>query len=153
MKAQLPIAFCLALAVPLVAQEAGSSKNPTTVREGGESFDDLMAAQPKLLRISGTVDGSGRISFDRQGVRYEHKQWSPPSKMIFGGEPWPDLSRTPPSWSEVAGNLDLTRAWVARRRGRDVIALEQTPDGFDLYLCDSPNGSDEYEVTIAIPRR
>ena len=37
--------------------------------------------------------------------------------------------------------------------GRDVIALEHTPDGFDLYLSDSPNSGAEYDVTIAIPRR
>jgi hypothetical protein len=33
-----------------------------------------------------------------------------------------------------------------------VIALEQTKDGFDLYICDSPNGAADYEVTIEIPR-
>ena len=48
--------------------------------------------------------------------------------------------------------LDLTRARIANRDGRDVIALEETAGGFDLYLCDSPNGSANYEVTIAIPR-
>ncbi len=73
--------------------------------------------------------------------------------MVFGGELWLDLTRTPPIWLETAAHLDLTKAWIVKRQGRDVIALEQTPDGFDLYLCDSPNGAADYEVVIAIPRR
>ena len=28
-----------------------------------------------------------------------------------------------------------------------------TADGFDLYLCDSPNGAADYAITLAIPRR
>ena len=47
----------------------------------------------------------------------------------------------------------LEEAQELKRQGRDVIALESTPAGFDLYLCDSPNGSADYAVTIAIPRK
>jgi hypothetical protein len=111
------------------------------------------AAQPKLLRIAGMIDGSGRFIFTREGVRYEHKHWRVPEDVTIDGEPWTDLSHTPPAWREIASRLDLTRAYIFRREGRDVIALEQTADGFDLYLADSPNGAAKYEVTIAIPRR
>jgi hypothetical protein len=118
-----------------------------------EAPDEATEAQPKLLKITATVDGSGRIIFTRQGVCYQHKSWSKPTNVTFGGEPWTNLATTPPAWSECVANLDLTKAWIVKRKGRDTIALEQTPDGFDLYLCDAPNGSSTYEVTLAIPRR
>jgi hypothetical protein len=105
----------------------------------------------KELRISVMLDGSCRISFTHQGVRYEHKSWAKPTDVMFDGEPWEDLDQTPPVWAKYGAKLDLTRAYIAERKGRDVIALESTPDGFDLYLADAPNGSAPYSVTIMIP--
>jgi hypothetical protein len=49
--------------------------------------------------------------------------------------------------------LDLHKATIVQRKGRDTIALERTTAGFDLYLNDSPNGAADYEVTISIPRK
>ncbi|MEM8884358.1 MAG: hypothetical protein AAGD14_09830 [Planctomycetota bacterium] len=120
---------------------------------GGASESARVRAQPKLLRIEGRIDGSGRIVFTRTRAQYEHKHWARPSVMSFDGEPWNDVGKTPPAWTEIAAGLDLARAWVVERTGRDVIVLEQTADGFDLYLCDSPNGWGPYSITIAIPRR
>ena len=91
--------------------------------------------------------------FTRGSVRYEHSSWSPPVDVTFDGEPWTNLDQTPSTWRDPGSRLDLARAWIASRKGRDVIALEPTAGGFDLYLCDSPNGAADYEVTIAIPRR
>ena len=152
MKAFLQIILALTLAAALNADEIILTGQSAPVRES-DTFADLTEAQPKLLRITAMVDGSGKIIFTRQSVCYEHKQWGLPTNVIFGGEPWLDLSRTPPAWLDTVGHLDLTKAWIVKRKGRDVIALEQTPDGFDLYLCDSPNGAADYEVVIAIPRR
>lgn len=115
--------------------------------------DRLRAAQPKLLTVSGTFDGSGRIAFTRAGVRYEHMHWGAPSGVLFDDEPWNDFDRTPAAWLDIVDRVDLTKAWVVCREGRDVLALEHTPDGFDLYVCDSPNGAGRYSITIAIPRR
>ena len=126
-----------------------------TVGSAKEAVDDGSddRSQPKLLRLSGQIDGSGRVVFTRDGVRYEHKHWGKPARMLFDGEPWAQTDRTPAAWREIVGGLDLTRVWIVKRRGRDVIALENTPDGFDLYLCDSPNGAANYSITLAIPRR
>jgi len=118
----------------------------------GAASDELRAAQPKLLHISATVDGSGRLVFTRDSLTYAHKHWSPPTHLMVDGEPWSDLDTTPPAWSDISAGLDLSKAWIVKRSGRDVIALEATPDGFDLYLSDSPNGHDDYEVIIALPR-
>ncbi|MDB5385187.1 MAG: hypothetical protein JWM11_833, partial [Planctomycetaceae bacterium] len=109
--------------------------------------------QLQIVRIAATVDGSGRIVFTRGKVFYEHKHWDLPSNVRFDGAPWSGLETTPAPWTDYGSQLDLTKAWVVKRQGRDLVALEHTPDGFDLYLSDSPDGSADYEVTIAIPRR
>jgi len=110
-------------------------------------------ADAKILKISAQVDGSGLIEFTPLSVRYHHLNWQPPVEVTFDGEPWQDLDQTPASWSDSGRQLDLARAQILERKGRDVIALERTEAGFDLYLDDSPNGADQYEVTIAIPWR
>lgn len=125
-----------------------------TARKTGAPVSQNSAnAWVKLLCLTANVDGSGRIIFTRHRAHYEHKNWSPPLEVTFNGEPWTDLARTPAGWRQFSRGLDLSRAWIVKRQGRDVIALEQTAQGFDLYLCDSPNGSADYAVTIAIPRR
>jgi hypothetical protein len=111
------------------------------------------AQDAKLLCITANVDGSGRIIFTSGNVHYEHKNWALPTCVTFDDKPWNEIDRTPSGWRDFSDGLDLTGARIAQRRGRDVIALERTAEGFDLYLCDSPNGSADYEVTIAIPRR
>ena len=137
----------------LAAAAFGFGGLPSEDRPNVLGFDAADAAQPKLLHLSGSIDGSGRIIFTRDRVHYEHRHWNRPDQMLFDHEPWLDLEQTPVPWTDFGGTLDLSKAWIAKREGRDVVALEATPDGFDLYLCDSPNGADEYAVTIAIPRR
>lgn len=111
------------------------------------------ASGPKLLRISANVDGSGRFVFTSQTVVYEHRSWGPPKEVTFDEKPWFDLASTPSGWAAIGSQLDLRKASVVQRKGRDIIALEQTPAGFDLYFSDAPNGSADYEVTVSIPRR
>jgi len=110
-------------------------------------------ADAKILKITAQVDGSGFIKFTPQSVEYHHLNWQRPWDVTFDGEPWPNLEQTPASWTDNGRQLDLARAQIVERKGRDVIALERTEAGFDLYLDDSPNGADRYEVTIAIPWR
>ena len=155
MKTFLQAGVCLFVVAALSANEippVNSVANPTT-RDVVVAADDSMDAQPKLLRISATVDGSGRMIFTRSSAKYEHKHWGRPTGVQFDGEPWTNLDVTPPPWTDYVNRLDLTRATIVKRQGRDSISLENTPDGFDLYLCDSPNGAGHYEITIAIPRR
>ncbi len=114
--------------------------------------DDSADAPVQLLRFTANVDGSGRFIFTRRNARYEHMNWSPPTNVNLNGQPWTKLDQTPSEWRQFSRGLDLSRAWVVKREGRDVIALEQTPAGFDLYVADTPNGSADYSMTIAIPR-
>jgi hypothetical protein len=153
MKTYLQMIVCLLLAVSFSASGLTMKSSTDETHHGFITAEGPGLAPVKLLRISAMVDGSGRIIFARSGVRYEHKSWTPPTEVIFDGEPWTDLHGAPPAWRNGSRQLDLSKAWIVNRKGRDVIALEHTADGFDLYLCDAPNGSAPYEVIIAIPRR
>lgn len=112
-----------------------------------------VASGPKSLRITAHVDGSGRFVFTPQSVVYEHRSWGPPKEVTFDEKTWFDLASTPSGWATMGSQLDLRKASVVQRKGRDIIALEHTPTGFDLYFSDAPNGSADYEVTVSIPRR
>ena len=151
----LQIAFLLAVCLAF----GGCATNQTDIAAGRPSPGKIIGTSagydgvnPKLLRITAYVDGSGRFIFTNQKVRYEHRNWEPPADVSFGGESWSNLSATPAVWRIIGGQLNLREAKIVSRKGRDIIALEHTAEGFDLYLCDSPNGGGDYEVTIAIPR-
>jgi len=120
---------------------------------GSRRLSSSEIADAKILKITAQVDGSGFIEFTPESVQYHHLNWQPPTDVTFDGEPWQNLDQTPASWSDNGRRLDLARAQIVERKGRDVIALERTEAGFDLFLDDSPNGADRYEVTIAIPWR
>ena len=107
----------------------------------------------KLLTLSAIIDGSGRVVFTTNSVRIDNRHYSPPADILFDGEPWTDVNSPPPHWLKMAPALDLSRARIVQRRGRDILALEQTEAGFDLYYADTAVGSSPYVVTIAIPRR
>ncbi|MBC8112744.1 MAG: hypothetical protein H7062_00035 [Candidatus Saccharimonas sp.] len=155
MKTCLQAVLYLLVATALSADEISPNKKITKPdsRDSVATSDDSVEAQPKLLRIYATVDGTGRIIVTGRTVCYERKRGGQLTQVKFDGEPWSDLDKTPPAWRDIGERLDLTRAWIVKRKGRDVIALETTPDGFDVYFCDSPGGAGDYEVTIAIPRR
>jgi len=143
------------LAVCLSIAGCATSKKSCATSECHKCDMSMLPPEPneKLLKLTATVDGSGRIIFNGDSARYEHKFWTPPWNVTFDGEAWTDLNQTPTGWSELSRQLDLPRAHIVSRSGRDVIALEPTAEGFDLYLNDTPNGADDYTVTIAIPRR
>jgi hypothetical protein len=129
--------------------EKSSDENPSAM----VTEDSAVDAHIKLLHITANVDGSGRIIFTGRAARYENKNWSAPTDVTVNGKAWENLDQTPAGWKRFSKGLDLSRAWIVERAGRDVIALEQTAKGFDLYLCDSPNGAADYSVTIAIPEK
>jgi hypothetical protein len=111
------------------------------------------AGESVELTLAGTIDGSDRFIFTRDNVSNEHGKWSPPKDLMFNGLPWPDVTQLPDGWLDFAAPLDLRRATIIAREGRDVVALEATADGFDLYLADTPMGAGQYSVTISIPKK
>ncbi len=106
-----------------------------------------------IVTFSATIDGSDHFIFTRDSVWNEHGQWQPPRNVLFNSEPWEDLTQPPPRWFELTKDLDLSGARIVTRKGRDLIALETTAEGFDLYVVDSPMGAAQYVVEISIPRK
>ena len=105
------------------------------------------------LTLSATVDGSERFIFTRDNVWDDHGRWQPPKDVLFNGAAWLDLGQAPDDWTEFAAKLDLTKAHIVTRSGRDIVALESTAEGFDLYFADTQMGAAKYAVTISIPRK
>lgn len=103
------------------------------------------------IAFSATIDGSDRFVFTRNMAYNEHGQWGPARKVVFNDQPWEDLSQPPPGWADLIQNLDLPRATLITRNGRDVIALEPTADGFDIYFADTQMGAADYQATLSIP--
>ena len=151
MKTSLRITLCFLLAVTFAPSLNGAPYNQNVLVLPQQQTS--ATGPSKLLCISATVDGSDKISFTSEGVCCEHKWWSPMTDVLFNGKPWKDLAHAPAGWLRFSRQLDLTKAHIVNRKGRDVIALESTPNGFDLYLDDSPNGAADYSVTISIPYR
>ena len=138
------------LAVALTGSAAGATPEQDKTATGAPV---PAARRPKLLRISASVDGSDKIIFTNRKVRCKHLNWSPMTNVMFNGKPWENPGKSPGDWRGFSEGLDLARARIVKRSGRDVIALETTKKGFVLYLDDSPNGAADYSVTIAIPYR
>lgn len=132
-------AVCLAV----LLQPVGS---PMPTRESGTS-------PVWTVTLSAVVDGSGVFKFSEDSVTYTHKHWEPPKHVLFNGKPWDDLKITPKEWTLQRGKLDLSNAWVIKRQGRDLVALEKTAIGFNVFLADTPNDAAPYSLTIAIPLR
>ena len=135
------IGFAIAWAVTALRAQRGREVFPDTVRNAVE------------IILSATVDGSERFIFTRDTAWNEHGHWQPPKEVLFNGQSWDDLSQAPSGWAEFAATLDLNKAAITARNGRDMIALEPTVEGFDLYMADTQMGSAKYSVTISIPRR
>ena len=132
----LAIAFLLRFAQPAMSR-------PTVPRVEGVAE----------LTLTATIDGSERFIFTHDNVWNEHGRWSPPTGVEFNGQPWVDLSQAPEGWTQFAANLDLRKATISTRIGRDIIALEPTAEGFDLYVADTQMGAAKYSITISIPRK
>jgi hypothetical protein len=105
------------------------------------------------ISLAATIDGTDRFIFTPDDVRNEHREWRAPSKVLFNGEPWDDLSHALSGWTDLAKDLDLPAAKLATREGRGIIVLEPTAEGFDLVFADTQLGAGQYAVTISIPRR
>lgn len=111
------------------------------------------AAKIVTLTLSAEIDGSDRFIFTRDNVWNVHGRWQAPKHIRFNGQPWIDVFIAPEGWTELAAKLDLSKVALTTRKGRDVIALEHTADGFDLYFVDSQMGSAIYEAVITIPEK
>jgi hypothetical protein len=144
---------CLGFALALIFHRGLANILSSTGFKGSGSSttSSQSSSNVLLLTISAIIDGSDRFIFTKDNVWNEHGQWQAPKNVLFNGEPWTDLSAPPSQWEKIAPTLDLAHAALIQRKGRDVIVLEHTPEGFDIYFADTPMGSGPYEATISVP--
>src|SRR5690349_17313100 len=87
------------LVASLLCFQLSGCKSSATAQSNPQSrkapSEESLGTAIKLLHITANVDGSGRIIFTSQNVRYEHKHWSPPSEVTFDDQPWINLDQTP----------------------------------------------------------
>jgi len=105
------------------------------------------------VTLAAVVDGSDRFVFTPKTIVYEHGNQRSAQDVMFGGQPWRDLRQSPAAWPALAAGRNLGKARIVERKGRDVVALEPTPEGFVLWFADTHSGESRYEVTIALPPR
>jgi len=132
---------------------AAPAAPPTASAVRSNPFTPPAPLAPVEITLTAVVDGSERFVFSGETAWNIHLQWQPPKQVQLNGKPWADLATAPPGWAELARELDLTRARIVARKGRDVISLEPNEDGFEVWFADTPMGSASYAVTIAIPPR
>jgi hypothetical protein len=115
---------------------------------------ELAGPPAERITLSATLDGSGRFMFTSGSLRYEHFHWAPPQNVRIDGQAWNDLDKTPPRWLDVASRVSLQTVRILERSGRDLICVEPTANGFDVYVADSPNDRAEYSITLGFyPKR
>lgn len=104
----------------------------------------------KNLTISAKVDGSGKFIIKKDQITYTHLHWGKPENVLIDGKKWENLDEPFKISKEFSGAINLQKAKVLKKKGRDVVAMEKDDDSLVVYFDDSPNGSDEYEIVIAL---
>lgn len=109
--------------------------------------------QATSLRIKARIDGSDTLHLSRDGARWEHKHWGPPSQVTINGRDWnPNRQPTLPNRDETAFlplPVDFSTARIVHKNGRDTAVVMSDQDGATIHFADNPNGADDYEVIIA----
>jgi hypothetical protein len=108
---------------------------------------------PFKLKIVARIDGSDEVRITRTEATWVHKHWGwPESPVMINDREW-RIDQNPVLKNSgetrfLPDGLDFKNARLTKTRGRDTAALETSADRLVVYLADSPNGSDLYEVVI-----
>lgn len=120
-----------------------------------ESGENVSVSSEELynLEITFPVDGSGKLIFTGYDIIYENISGDPPKQGTFGGEAWEEMDKKSPArWSERLGRrVDLSRVKIVARSARDVLWLEHTTEGCEVYFADTPPGEATYKFTLQLP--
>jgi hypothetical protein len=109
---------------------------------------------PVTLVFEGMIDGSDRIVITDAGARWENVHWGAPAGVVkMNGFSWEPRSQPflPNEGQEpfLPHDVDLSRARLVSRSGRDYCGIEPGVDGLVLRFVDSPNGAAPYRMVIA----
>jgi len=106
-----------------------------------------------MLVFEGPIDGSDLVRITPAGARWENLHWGAPRGVVrLNGVAWepradPLLANDGPTRFLPPG-VDLSRARLVSRSGRDFAGIETGPEGLVLRFVDSPNGAAPYRVVV-----
>jgi hypothetical protein len=109
------------------------------------------ATNPAKLDVVAAIEGSDVLTINQAGARWRQVDGGPPSDVTVNGKPMDPSANLGLSELGLAG-VDLSSAAVLSRSGRDIVAMEKTGQGLDIYFADTPGGSDRYEIQISFGR-
>ncbi len=106
-----------------------------------------------IFHFIGRVDGSDSIKITHYGAFWNHVNWDwPQGPVMINGTQWNPQQKNYVTtlglniFLPVLFSLDTADLQVIQ--GRDVVAMERTPDALIVYLDDTPNGADTYEFNV-----
>jgi hypothetical protein len=107
-----------------------------------------------LLVFDGPIDGSDRVVITAKEARWENVFWGTWRETVtLNGVPWtPRKDPVLPNSGAtrfLPPGVDLTRARLVERSGRDHASIEVEGGRLVLRFVDSPNGIDRYRVVVA----
>jgi hypothetical protein len=110
-----------------------------------------------VFHFKGMIDGSDRITIQRQGALWEHVNWGwPAGAVTVNGAQWnpseKNFMTTTGAVTFLPPQYSLRSARLEPVAGRDVTAMERTNDAMIVYLDDTPPGAAPYEFKIHFPR-
>jgi len=143
-----------ALVVYLDDTQSGAAEYEFTVLFSPALPKRSKPAARARLKIAGEIDGSDRLRITAREAVWEHKTYQYPSRISLNGIPW-DVREAKVMKNEgesrfLPERTDFSKARVVARSGRDVATAWAENDSLWVQFADNPNGSDYYELEIAL---
>lgn len=143
--------------VALEADSTGLTVHLSDAQNGSDLYEfeiEMDRVDPRYeLRIAARIDGSDELHIDAGGAFWVHREWGwPEGPVVIDNFEWgvgPENTIVDGGHGvPVPADTDFSTARVVSRKGRDLVALESNQEGIVVHFCDTPNGSDDYEILI-----
>lgn len=105
------------------------------------------------LTFEGPIDGSDRVVITPTEARWENVHWGTVRGVVLlNGIPWEPrvqpVLKNDGATRFLPPGVDLSKARLVFRSGRDFAGIEPGPDGLVLRFVDSPNGPASYKLVV-----
>ncbi len=123
----------------------------------GVASSAVAQAEPVVVRIQATIDGSERLRCDAQGLHWDHLFWHAPTGVTVNGLAWDPISSPFLPWDSglVAEPnwYDFAAARLRIETARDVVGRTPIRGGVMLEIADVPGGPEHYALVLEIPAK
>ncbi len=135
-------------------RKAPTPVDPRPREDSTSAAPERPAAERVTLTFDGVIDGSDRVVITATEARWENVYWGTYDvEVTLNGVKWrPARQRVLPNSGAtrfLPPGVDLAKAQIVSRAGRDHAAIETAPGRLTLRFVDSPNGVDRYGLVVA----